>query len=114
MNEIVGNSNVYGVLVPGHDGRAGCAAIESTSELNLETLATHVLKSLPKYAVPLFIRMVEKLEIKETNKLIKTKLRAEGIDPSVVKDKIYWLQNGVYKDFTIKDWRDLTGWKVKL
>lgn len=48
--------------MPGHEGRAGCAAILNTSgrPIDLQAIATQVIKSLPKYAQPLFIRVVEK------------------------------------------------------
>lgn len=61
MGEILDEANVYGVLVPKHDGRAGCAAIPADTKITpelLEKLAVHVRKGLPKYAVPLFLRIV--------------------------------------------------------
>jgi hypothetical protein len=49
-----------GVLVPGYEGRAGCAAIPESSVLDFAKIAKHVVKNLPKYAQPLFIRIVAK------------------------------------------------------
>lgn len=62
-------ANVYGVLVPGFEGRAGCAAIPRDSKLDLVAIAAHVTKSLPKYAQPLFLRIVEKCVIFESQLL---------------------------------------------
>ncbi len=49
--------NVYGVEIPHHDGRAGCAAIVlSTTDPGpevLRSLAEHVGAALPRYAAPL-------------------------------------------------------------
>ncbi|KAI1779247.1 fatty acid transporter [Hypoxylon cercidicola] len=107
-------ANVYGVLVPNADGRAGCAAIvvaegvstrpediASGRGLDLKGLAEHCLASLPRYAVPLFLRVVEQLEYTATMKLQKGRLRSEGIDLEVIEkaakekgqaaDVIYWL-----------------------
>lgn len=60
LSAVTDNPNVYGVSLPMQDGRAGCVAIVGNGRLNLEEIATKVLKSLPKYAQPLFIRVVEK------------------------------------------------------
>ena len=83
-------ANVYGVLVPGTEGRAGCAAItveDVATPLNWSGLAQHLRSKLPSYAVPVFIRVVNG-ELGTTmgshnNKQIKGPLREEGIDPSL-------------------------------
>lgn len=46
--------------VPGHDGRAGCAAIpKSAGVVDFAILSQHVNKTLPRYAQPHFIRLVD-------------------------------------------------------
>lgn len=46
--------------VPRQDGRAGCAAIpKSAGPVDFVMLSKHVSKTLPKYAQPLFIRLVD-------------------------------------------------------
>lgn len=57
-SEVVDEANVYGVLVPNNDGRAGCAAIPTTATVDFDNLAKHVVKRLPNYAQPLFLRIV--------------------------------------------------------
>ncbi|KAB7497073.1 Long-chain fatty acid transport protein 1 [Armadillidium nasatum] len=55
---------VYGVEVPGAEGRAGMAAImDPEKKVDLEKLAAGVQKCLPGYAQPLFIRIVTKLDM---------------------------------------------------
>jgi acyl-CoA synthetase (AMP-forming)/AMP-acid ligase II len=124
----VAETNVYGVLVPNADGRAGCAAIVPTDEtlnggkgLDLAALAAHCLASLPRYAVPLFLRVTKSLEYTGTHKLQKQKLRSEGIDLDVIKrtsgdDQMYWLPpgSGAYVPFTEKDLQELKAGKVRL
>ncbi|WP_018157724.1 long-chain-acyl-CoA synthetase [Demetria terragena] len=74
--------SVYGVEVPGTDGRAGMAAVvlAEGADLDPSGLATTLRKALPAYAVPLFIRVVDSLEHTSTFKSIKVKLRSEGYE----------------------------------
>jgi hypothetical protein len=55
-------------------------------QLDLAALGKHVTAKLPRYARPLFLRVVKELETTSTNKQQKVKLRTEGIDPDLVKD----------------------------
>lgn len=77
-------ANVYGVEVPGHDGRAGCAAIHidpaHRDKFDFNTLLTHAKKKLPKYAVPVFLRVQKKQTTMHNNKQNKVPLRNDGID----------------------------------
>jgi acyl-CoA synthetase (AMP-forming)/AMP-acid ligase II len=113
-------ANVYGVQIPGHDGRAGCAAVllNTTEPLaeDLESLATLAINSLPKYAVPIFLRLVKEVHVSGNNKQQKHILRAQGVDPDQIpaEDKIYWLRNGTYVPFERKDWNALNVGKVRL
>jgi acyl-CoA synthetase (AMP-forming)/AMP-acid ligase II len=116
----VAEANVYGVQIPGHDGRAGCVAVllntaESSAE-DLESLAALAINSLPKYAVPIFIRLVKEVQVTGTNKQQKHVLRTQGVDPDQIPadDKIYWLRNGTYVPFERKDWNALNVGKVRL
>ncbi|KAJ8113519.1 hypothetical protein OPT61_g4365 [Boeremia exigua] len=104
---------VYGVQVPGHDGRAGCAAVVlNASALStsanaeksiavkgevLKALAAHVTKDLPAFARPIWIRVTRQLQTTGTNKLQKHVLQKEGIDPEAIEqagDALYWLSGG--------------------
>ncbi|KAM6168645.1 long-chain fatty acid transport protein 3 isoform 2-T2 [Erethizon dorsatum] len=51
--------NIYGVTVPGHEGRAGMAALvlRPPHTLDLAQLYTHVFENLPPYARPRFLRL---------------------------------------------------------
>lgn len=120
-------ANVYGVSVPSHEGRAGCAALivredclEASGELRpevRESLATWCTNSLPKYAVPVFLRVVKGMDATGTNKQQKPKLRQEGVDPGkMASDKVYWLRPGgsSYESFGDSGWVQLGSGKVKL
>ncbi|KAJ5895177.1 fatty acid transporter protein [Penicillium taxi] len=116
--------NVYGVLVPNADGRAGCAAIvypEGVTEgsFDFRGLAEHAIQALPRYAVPVFLRLVQELVYTETMKMQKGKLRLEGCDYEKVAaagDKLYWLPpNGsVYVPFTQDHHEKLKSGEIRL
>jgi fatty-acyl-CoA synthase len=81
-------ATVYGVNVPGHDGKAGMAALETTQDFDLPGLKAH-LSALPAYARPLFIRLVPSLAVTETFKTKKSELAAAGCDPALTDDALY-------------------------
>ncbi|GME28565.1 AMP-dependent synthetase/ligase [Neofusicoccum parvum] len=116
---------VYGVLVPGHDGRAGCAAAvlkdggggDGGEQTQLWRLAETAKRVLPKYAVPLFVRVTPALALTGTNKPQKHLLQKDGIDPGVVEangDRLYWLRDGRYERFGEKEYARIQGGGVKL
>ena len=91
---------VYGVEVPGMEGRAGMAAIDE--KVNMDNLAQQLYLSLPSYAVPVFIRLVKSAALTGTFKLKKVDLRKEGFSQEQVSDPLFMLDPGqkVYIPFT--------------
>ena len=83
-------ANVYGVAIPGTDGRAGMATIVSNEELDLAGFRAHLAARLPDYARPLFLRIRNEMEVTPTFKHKKSDLAREGYDPAVVADAIYF------------------------
>ena len=81
---------VYGVRVPGCEGRVGMAAIASCEELDLEDLAQGIVKKLPNYARPFFVRLSSQLDMTGTFKLKKRDLQAQGFGPDI-EDDLYFL-----------------------
>ena len=90
----VNMSNVYGVQIPGCEGRAGMAAfsLEDPNSFDWQAFSAYVDKSLPKYARPLFIRIIQEMDTTGTFKLKKNDLRNEAFDISKVTDPIYCLK----------------------
>ncbi len=86
--------NVYGVAVPGHEGRAGMAALVTTEDFDLAALRRHVDSALPPYARPLFLRLSKELEITGTFKHRAQALAAQGFDPREVEDPLFFAQPG--------------------
>ncbi|KAL9117783.1 MAG: hypothetical protein Q9187_005676, partial [Circinaria calcarea] len=112
-------ANVYGVGLPNHDGRAGCVAIIFDRDVDanlLSSVAEHVGQTLPKYAVPIFLRVTKNMQATGTNKQQKHILRSQGVDLEKMTsgDKLYWLKGGSYVEFQREDWENLQAGNVKL
>jgi fatty-acyl-CoA synthase len=81
---------VYGVSVPGADGRAGAAALQVNGEFDLAAFRAEVAARLPPYARPLFLRIVPMLEATATFKPRKQDLMQAGFDPGRIGDPLYF------------------------
>lgn len=110
--EGIASCTVYGVTIPGQDGRAGMAALvlkdsivrpagtngsdmalvdEAALESFVGRLSKHVAKNLTAYSVPRFIRICEQeLETTGTFKNKKVELKKEGFDLQKIKERMYW------------------------
>ncbi|WP_282124070.1 long-chain-acyl-CoA synthetase [Algibacter mikhailovii] len=73
---------VYGVQIPNNDGKAGMATIttHSDKDFNINTLTEHLLNELPRYAVPIFIRLKDQISFTHTLKIKKFDLKKEGFN----------------------------------
>ncbi len=80
---------VYGVAVPGADGRAGMASIVTLPGFDFADLRRHLGGALPEYARPLFVRVRDAIDVTETFKQKKPELVRAGYDPEVTADAIY-------------------------
>jgi hypothetical protein len=81
----VSDTNVYGVEVPGHDGRAGMASLTTNSTFSLAELYSRIRAELPTYAQPLFLRIQPEMDLTGTFKHKKFDLQAQGFNPDLVK-----------------------------
>jgi len=82
---------VYGVRVPGHEGRAGMAAVEleEGADFDPDRLWEAVHAHLGPAARPVFVRVVRRLERTPSLKVIKHALEAQGADPGRVSDPLW-------------------------
>ena len=85
------SSAVYGVSIPGTEGKAGMASlmVESTSGIDINDVSEFVSDSLPKYSVPVFLRIVETLALTGSYKITKVGLKRDEYDIGKIKDKVY-------------------------
>ena len=87
----VNMANVYGVKIPKSEGRAGMVAFNcELKEFKWSDFSKFVAEKLPKYAQPVFIRIIKELETTGTFKLKKNDLREEAYHLDKIKgDQIY-------------------------
>jgi fatty-acyl-CoA synthase len=81
---------VYGVAVPGADGRAGMAALMVEAGFDTQAFREAAARALPPYARPVFLRLLGHIESTGTFKPRKQELVAAGFDPSKVDDALYF------------------------
>ncbi|KAL3065728.1 hypothetical protein OYC64_015806 [Pagothenia borchgrevinki] len=88
-------ANVYGVQVPGHEGRIGMAAVtmKEGAQFDGSRIFNHVVSYLPSYARPRFIRIQNAVEVTGTFKQMKVKLVEESFDLGRIQDPLYILDN---------------------
>ncbi len=83
---------VYGVEIPGTEGKAGMAVINGNAEtVNLSNLAQQLHLSLPPYAVPVFVRFVDQVDLTGTFKLQKVRFQEEGYNLGMTSDPLFLL-----------------------
>jgi len=90
-------STVYGVEMPGGDGRAGMISIIQESDvpsLDFKSLADFFQSALPSYAVPKFVRIQKDFEYTATHKIKKVSLKIDGFDINKIKDPLFVLLPG--------------------
>lgn len=89
--------NVYGVEIPGTDGRAGMAAVtlqDGVSALDVDAFSSFLRSELPAYAVPLFVRVQPDIDVTGTFKMVKGDLRKQAYDIRSFEDPVYALLPG--------------------
>jgi fatty-acyl-CoA synthase len=107
---------VYGVAVPGQDGRAGMAAITPKEGVDLAALYAHLTSNLPAYARPAFVRFQDEVETTGTLKYRKVDLVKEGFDPMNTSDPLFVadVANKSYSPITADVLRDVLSGKMRL
>jgi len=129
-HESIEEANIYGVQVPHHDGRAGCAAIvlksassasstPNPSSTTLKSIAEHVQKNLPGFAVPLWLRITREMHTTGTNKQQKHTFQKDGIDVQAVEvqgDLLFWMdpKSKTYERFTTAQLKQIEEGGLKL
>jgi fatty-acyl-CoA synthase len=81
---------VYGVTVPGHEGRVGMAAVVVDKEFDLRLFRSVLSERLPRYARPRFVRLCRALEATATFKQMKAGFTRDSYDPTASSDPVYF------------------------
>jgi fatty-acyl-CoA synthase len=105
---------VYGVQVPKADGRAGMAAVATGSHFDLAALKAHLDAGLPRYAQPLFLRIIAKLDLTATFRPKKSQFAAQGFDPAVIQDELYFNDQGAFVRLASPLYEDIVSGRMKL
>uniref|UniRef100_A0AAX7TJS3 Very long-chain fatty acid transport protein n=1 Tax=Astatotilapia calliptera TaxID=8154 RepID=A0AAX7TJS3_ASTCA len=119
LSKLLGHTDVavYGVSVPGVEGKAGMAAIaQEGNQLDLDAFLIGVQKALPSYAHPVFLRFMPSVDTTGTFKIQKTRLQKEGYKPQNSSEKIYFLNSraGHYQPVTDELYDAINEGKVSL
>jgi fatty-acyl-CoA synthase len=86
----VKQASVYGVAIPGAEGKAGMAVLVPDGDLNLRAFRADLMSRLPNYACPLFLRIRNEMELTTTFKYTKAELVRQGYNPLSTGDPIYF------------------------
>ncbi|XP_069030444.1 long-chain fatty acid transport protein 2 [Embiotoca jacksoni] len=118
ISECLKEANVYGVQVPGHEGRIGMAAVtvNKNAQFDGSKIYNHVVSYLPSYARPRFIRIQNAVEVTGTFKQMKVKLVEENFDPGRIQDPLYILDDSAksYVPLTTLVYSSIISGNIKL
>ncbi len=100
---------VYGVDIPHSDGKAGMAAVKlrKGEKMDWDDFSTFLDKSLPHYAVPVFVRVVDDFEYTSTYKVVKKNIKEEAFEQSAFPVWIKRNKREKYKKLTLKALREI-------
>ena len=109
-------ANVYGVSIEGRDGRAGMAAVVAKDNLDLAALHEHLVRRLPDYARPVFLRIRRDIDVTSTFKQKKLLLVQESFDPACSEDPIYFNdpRSGAFVRIDAELYRDINAGKIRI
>lgn len=104
------DATVYGVKIPGHEGRCGMAALRFMEDetMDWKRFLIYINSRMPEHARPIFVRICKQLDDLDSLEQVKQRLRQESFDITRVKDPIFFwhpqkeayipLTEGFYKE----------------
>ncbi|CCD22791.1 long-chain fatty acid transporter FAT1 NDAI_0A06370 [Naumovozyma dairenensis CBS 421] len=117
---------VVGIKVPKYEGRAGFAVIKLHADVDqisdqekiniLNKTLAGLQESLPKYALPLFVKFVNEILMTDNHKVLKKLYREQELPSgSDSKETLFWLSGyREYKLLTKEDWYGIENQTIKL
>ena len=88
---------------------------EALGTFDFGRLAQFAREKLPKYAVPVFLRLVGSASHIHNHKQNKVPLREEGVDPDRTgDDRVLWLGETGYRGFARGDWEAIVQGRLQL
>ena len=112
----VSEANVYGVEVPGAEGKAGMAVLVTGQKFDFDRFPEYLDSNLPFFARPVFLRFQKQIETTSTFKQRKIQLQQEGFDPWSIRDPLFVRDaaTGQYRALTPELYRDICNGSMKL
>ena len=91
------------------------AAVNTKGEVNFPGLYSWLESRLPKYAIPLFVRVQKEAETTGTFKYRKVELVKEGFDPNAVSEPLWYFdpETGKYEPLTPDAYETILSGAVK-
>ena len=116
----IADAVVYGVEIPHTNGRAGMVAITLFDGMQFDptdyaNMYEQFKSALPAYAIPVFLRIQQKVEITGTFKHQKNKLKAQAFNLTEVDDQIFVLLPGenTYSILTSEVFQNIQEYKYR-
>ena len=118
----ISDVTVYGVSVPGCDGRVGMASIvlhdnRTVDGFDWSAFQKEVTANLPVYARPAFLRFRKQMALTSTFKHQKGDLVKDGFDPANMKDDVlfyYSAKDGKHEKVTSALYEKICSGQVQL
>jgi len=107
---------IYGVAIPGADGRAGMAAVVVDDTFDLAEFRNRLWRRLPAYACPVMVRFCTALDATNTFKQKKQQLVREGFDSRLVTDPLFYLdaKSGGYRPIDADSYKCISNGSLRL
>jgi len=90
--EVIDHTSVYGVEIPGCEGRAGMASVFTVvnhEEFDFNNFLKTLHDNLPNYAIPIFVRFLSELNTTSTFKIQKNDMKKIGFNIKKTNNPIY-------------------------
>ncbi len=109
--------SVYGVSIPGAEGRAGMAALmlETGQQFQPQAFYKYCQEKLASYARPAFVRLTSAMDMTGTFKLRKSEMQMVNFNPANVKDPLFFRDEAqaAYSALTPAVYQDIQTGRVR-
>ncbi|MDD3898618.1 MAG: AMP-binding protein [Syntrophomonadaceae bacterium] len=85
------DASVYGVKIPGYEGRCGMAALTfiEGETMDWKRFLSYINRRMPEHARPIFVRICKQMDHIDSLEEVKRQLQQESFDISRVRDPIF-------------------------
>jgi solute carrier family 27 fatty acid transporter 1/4 len=106
---------VYGVDIPGTEGKAGMACIvDPDNTVDIEEFYQGVVSSVVSYARPIFVRVTKSVTITGTHKISNVNLHKAGYNIDSFEDSVYFLNKKGYTKMDSELYQNILSGNVRV